>query len=238
MAHSSKASVQERISLVGKLLRYYKAIGMEEVYVTSSLKKTLTPAEVIPRFIDSAGSLNELHEVWGECTRCRLHKSRTHLVFGEGNSRARLVFVGEGPGSEEDRLGRPFVGKAGALLTDIIVKGMKLSRSSVYITNIVKCRPPGNREPEPDEIRTCAPLLWRQLEIIKPDIVCTLGKVAAHAVLDSHEPISVLRGSLHEVKGFWVMPTFHPAYLLRNVNKKRETWEDMKAIMKAFPKLQ
>jgi DNA polymerase len=237
MSHLNGVPEQENIRLVAKLLRFYRALGMKEVYVPSSLKEALAAGSPAESSLAFARSLEQLRQTWGECTRCRLHKSRTHLVFGEGNPQAKLVFVGEGPGQDEDQQGRPFVGKAGKLLTNIIEKGLKLSRSDVYISNIVKCRPPGNREPESDEIRMCILLLWRQLELIDPLVVCALGKVAAQSLLSSDGSITTLRGSFRKVRGFTVMPTYHPAYLLRNESKKKETWEDLKALMKAFPEL-
>ena len=166
----------------------------------------------------------------GECTRCKLHKGRIKLVFGTGNAEARLMFVGEGPGAEEDEQGVPFVGRAGQLLTQII-KAMGLEREDVYIANVVKCRPPGNRNPEPDEIEQCEPFLMRQMDVIKPAIVVALGKFAAQTLLRTTEPISKIRGRFHQVGDTRVMPTFHPSYLLRNPAAKREVWEDMKAVM-------
>ncbi len=166
----------------------------------------------------------------GDCRRCRLHKGRSRLVFGEGNPHARLVFVGEGPGYEEDRSGRPFVGPAGRLL-DKIIAAMKLERSQVYICNIVKCRPPANRAPSQDEIDVCLPFLKRQLAAISPEVICTLGSVAARTLLATNSPVSVLRGRFHQWMGIKLMPTFHPAYLLRNPERKRQVWEDVKKIM-------
>lgn len=175
-------------------------------------------------------SLAHIREDLGDCIRCKLSRGRTHIVFGEGDTKARLVFVGEGPGAEEDRQGVPFVGAAGELLTNII-GAMKLSRETVYICNIVKCRPPGNRTPESDEIATCIPFLKRQIGAIRPDIICTLGAVATHSLLDTDTPISRLRGRFRDWQGIPVMPTFHPAFLLRNPERKREVWEDMKQVM-------
>jgi uracil-DNA glycosylase len=167
----------------------------------------------------------------GECTRCNLHKGRTNLVFGAGNAETRLMFVGEGPGAEEDEQGIPFVGRAGQLLTQII-NAMGFDREAVYIANVVKCRPPGNRNPEPDEIEQCEPFLMRQIDVIRPAIVVALGKFAAQTLLRTTEPISRLRGRFHQVGDIRVMPTFHPSYLLRNPAAKREVWEDMKAVMR------
>jgi uracil-DNA glycosylase family 4 len=169
----------------------------------------------------------------GECTRCKLHRGRTNLVFGVGNAETRLMFVGEGPGAEEDEQGVPFVGRAGQLLTQII-KAMGFDREAVYIANVVKCRPPGNRNPEPDEIEQCEPFLMRQIDVIKPAIIVALGKFAAQTLLRTTEPISRLRGHFHHIGDIRVMPTFHPSYLLRNPAAKREVWEDMKLVMVAL----
>jgi len=167
----------------------------------------------------------------GNCKRCALSEKRTSIVFGAGDPKARLVFVGEGPGYEEDKSGEPFVGAAGKLLTKII-EAIHLTREKVYICNIIKCRPPGNRNPLPDEINTCFPFLKRQLSVIKPDFICALGTFAAQTLLQTKQPISRLRGHFHDYKGIKVMPTYHPAYLLRNENKKRDVWEDMKMLIK------
>ena len=167
----------------------------------------------------------------GDCTRCGLCESRTHIVFGEGSPNAQVVFVGEGPGFDEDKCGQPFVGAAGQLLTKIIA-AMRLTRETVYIGNIVKCRPPNNRNPGPGEIHQCLPFLKRQLAAINPRVICALGSVAARALLETETPISRLRGRFYEFLGIPVMPTFHPAYLLRNPEKKKEVWEDVQQIMK------
>lgn len=167
----------------------------------------------------------------GDCRRCKLSKGRKKIVFGAGSRHASLVFVGEGPGYEEDRQGEPFVGAAGNLLTKII-QAMNLSRNEVYICNIVKCRPPGNRNPEIEEIKACSPFLERQIEAIQPRFICALGTFAAQTLLESTTPISRLRGHFYTYKGIPVLPTYHPAYLLRNSEKKRDVWEDMKLLMK------
>jgi len=164
------------------------------------------------------------------CQRCKLCSSRTKIVFGAGNPNARLMFVGEGPGYNEDLSGQPFVGKAGQLLTKII-KAMNLTREQVYICNIIKCRPPGNRNPEPDEIKTCLPFLEKQIAAVKPEFICALGKIAAQVLLNSTAPISQLRGSFFDYKGIKLMPTFHPAFLLRYPEQKKAVWKDMKIIM-------
>jgi len=178
-----------------------------------------------------AATLDDLRGAIGDCRLCRLCERRTQIVFGVGNPRARLVFVGEGPGHDEDVKGEPFVGRAGQLLTDIIEKGMRLKRSDVYICNVVKCRPPDNRNPEPDEVAACAPFLARQIEIVQPEVLVTLGKFAAHALLETKTPITRLRGTWQEYRGIPVMPTFHPAYLLRNPGDKKLVWQDIKQVM-------
>jgi DNA polymerase len=178
-------------------------------------------------------TLEDIAADLGDCRRCRLARERRCIVFGEGNPRAKLVFVGEGPGFEEDRQGKPFVGAAGQLLTRII-EAIKLSRSQVYICNIIKCRPPGNRNPKPDEIKHCSPFLERQIAAIQPDFICALGTFAAQTLLQSATPISRLRGRFHRYQGIKLLPTYHPAYLLRNPDKKREVWEDMKLLMKEY----
>jgi DNA polymerase len=184
----------------------------------------------------SVSGLDAVRTELGDCTRCKLHTGRKTVVFGEGNTRALLVFVGEGPGQEEDQQGRPFVGAAGQLLTDIIVKGMKLRREDVYICNIVKCRPPNNRNPEPDEIDACEPFLIKQLGVIKPKVIVGLGNVAVKTLLKTKEGITSLRGNWKTYQGIPLMPTFHPAYLLRNPSDKKLVWEDIKKVMAELEK--
>jgi uracil-DNA glycosylase family 4 len=168
----------------------------------------------------------------GDCTRCKLHAlGRSQIVFGVGNPNADLMFVGEAPGADEDVQGIPFVGRAGQLLTKII-EAIELARDDVYIANVIKCRPPQNRNPEPDEVETCEPFLFRQIDIIKPKVIVALGKFAAQALLRTDAPISRLRGRVFEYRGSKLIPTFHPAYLLRNPSSKREVWEDMKLVRK------
>ena len=176
-------------------------------------------------------TLEEIREEIGDCTRCKLHQGRTNIVFGEGNPKARLVFVGEGPGEEEDKQGRPFVGRAGQLLTKIII-AMGLRRSDVYICNVVKCRPPGNRSPEPDEAGTCEQYLFKQLRAIDPDIIVCLGSVAAQSVLRIKEKLGNLRGKFHSYGRAKVMVTYHPAALLRNPGYKKPLWDDMQIVIK------
>jgi len=182
---------------------------------------------------DPAAALAALRSEIGDCTRCKLHEGRTNLVFGDGDPHARLVFVGEGPGHDEDLSGVPFVGAAGQLLTKII-SAIGLDRKDVFICNIVKCRPPKNRDPEPDEVATCGPFLRRQLAIVAPRVIVALGRPAAQFLLDTKEPITALRGKFRDLGGARVMPTFHPAYLLRNESAKRPVWEDMKLVRDAL----
>jgi uracil-DNA glycosylase family 4 len=172
----------------------------------------------------------------GDCRRCKLHSYRTQIVFGSGNPQAKLVFVGEAPGRDEDLRGEPFVGQAGQLLTKII-QAIQLRREEVYIANIIKCRPPENRNPEPDEIAACEPFLIKQLQVIRPRLICALGTFAAQTLLKREEKISNLRGKFHEYQGIPLMPTYHPAFLLRNPQRKREVWEDMKKIKREYDKL-
>lgn len=179
-----------------------------------------------------AEMLNEVHSSMADCALCPLGKTRKNLVFGVGDPEARIVFVGEAPGADEDEQGLPFVGRAGQLLTDIIVKGMKLQRQDVYICNILKCRPPGNRNPQSDEIVQCEPFLKKQLHIISPEIICALGTFAAKTLLNTEVPISALRGRFHSYEGIKLMPTYHPAYLLRNPSAKKQVWDDIQMIMK------
>ena len=181
---------------------------------------------------ERARRLEEIASEVRACKKCHLWESRTNAVPGEGNPKTRILFVGEGPGATEDETGRPFVGRAGQLLTDIIEKGMGIPRSEVYITNIVKCRPPENREPAPDEVRACMPYLRRQIEILSPELIMPLGRPAAAALLETQEAMSRLRGRVHRKEGRRFLPTFHPAYLLRNPPEKKKTWEDVQLAMR------
>ncbi len=178
-----------------------------------------------------ADQLVDIRDDIGDCTRCKLHTlGRRQIVFGVGNPRARLMFVGEAPGQDEDLQGVPFVGRAGQLLTKII-EAMGMTREDVYIANVIKCRPPGNRNPEPDEVATCEPFLFRQIDVIQPDVIVALGTFAAKALLRTNDPISRLRGRAFDYRGAKLIPTFHPAFLLRSPQFKKETWEDMKLAM-------
>jgi DNA polymerase len=190
------------------------------------------PAEGIPVSVlgSSREALAAVRTEIGDCTRCKLHRlGRNQIVFGVGSPDADLMFVGEAPGADEDIQGIPFVGRAGQLLTKII-EAIGLKRDEVYIANVIKCRPPQNRNPEPDEVDTCEPFLFRQIDVIKPKVIVALGTFAARALLRTLDPISRLRGRVYEYRGAKLIPTFHPAYLLRNPSSKREVWEDMKLV--------
>jgi len=175
-------------------------------------------------------ALSTIRADLGDCTRCKLHTlGRKQIVFGEGNPNADLMFIGEAPGADEDAQGVPFIGRAGQLLTKII-EAIGLTRDEVYIANVIKCRPPGNRNPEPDEIAECEPFLLRQIESVRPKVIVALGTFAAHTLLRTDAPISRLRGTFHEYHGAKLLPTFHPAYLLRSPERKRDVWDDMKKV--------
>jgi DNA polymerase len=200
-----------------------------------SLPGALPLADDVPRPEALAATPGEAllvikNEIGPACTRCKLHAlGRRQVVFGVGNPQARLMFVGEGPGEDEDRQGEPFVGRAGQLLTKII-EAIGLAREQVYIANVIKCRPPGNRNPEPDEVATCEPFLFRQIDAIRPRVIVALGKFAAQSLLRTADPVTRLRGREFLYRGATLIPTFHPAYLLRNPSAKREVWEDMKKV--------
>jgi len=186
-----------------------------------------------PQATDQHETLAHISKSLGNCQRCKLGATRKNLVFGVGNPKARLVFVGEGPGADEDEKGEPFVGRAGGVLNRLIV-AMGLKREEVYICNIVKCRPPGNRDPEPDEIAACWPFLLRQLRSINPEVIVGLGKSASHTLLETKEPISKLRGRFRDFHGIPLMPTYHPSYLLRsggNSDSFWDVWEDMTQVL-------
>jgi uracil-DNA glycosylase family 4 len=190
----------------------------------------VNPVNPIVVFGSQAEALSALRAEIGDCTRCKLHtQGRRQVVFGVGNPSADLMFVGEAPGADEDVQGVPFVGRAGQLLTKII-EAIALARDSVYIANVIKCRPPQNRNPEPDEIETCEPFLFRQIDTIRPKVIVALGKFATQTLLRTDDPISKLRGRVFDYRGAKLVPTFHPAYLLRNPSSKREVWEDMKLV--------
>jgi DNA polymerase len=200
----------------------------------SSPRPAPAPVELLSRYpgLEKTATLEELSAFIGDCKRCKLAPLRTNLVFGVGNSEADLMFVGEAPGADEDARGEPFVGRAGQLLTDIIERGMGISRADVYICNVIKCRPPDNRNPEPDEVAACEPFLMRQIDLVRPRAIVALGAFAVQALLRVKTPISRLRGNWQEVRGVKLMPTFHPAYLLRSPGEKRLVWQDIQEVMK------
>lgn len=205
------------------MLEFYGALGFERLPLFIPEKKAASPAE-------KAEALERVRLELGDCTRCRLSAGRKNIVFGEGNPSASLMFVGEGPGREEDLAGRPFVGDAGKLLTSLISR-MGFQRDEVYIANVVKCRPPMNRDPQEDEILTCIPFLKKQIAVISPEVIMTLGRIAAHSLLGVKTPISRLRGKFADFGGIPVMPTFHPAYLLRNPKDKMLVWADAQKVL-------
>lgn len=189
-------------------------------------------AKPISADMNTLTSLEDIAQLILSCTKCALHETRTKAVPGEGASNARLVFVGEAPGASEDAQGRPFVGRSGNLLTDMIEKGMQIPRAEVFICNVVKCRPPENRVPSPDEVRICEPYLLRQLDLLQPQVICALGAVAAQTLLKTNDPIFKLRGVWHNYHNIPLRVTYHPAYLLRNPPDKKKAWEDLQEIMK------
>lgn len=201
-----------------------RAFGVTEIPVLDNRRE-----EVDVR--SKRARLEELRSRYQNCLACPLSATRKQVVFGVGDPEARLLFIGEAPGFDEDQQGEPFVGAAGQLLTKII-QAMKLSREQVYIANILKCRPPQNRNPLPSEIAVCSPILMAQIQIIRPQVICALGKFAAQTLLGVETPITRLRGKFHDWNGVRLMPTFHPAYLLRNPDDKKLVWEDMKLVMR------
>lgn len=223
MADDPRAELAE----IAKDLRIYletqRALGLDRLDVSWP---SGAPAGAAER-----PTLAAVREELGECARCKLHTKRTQIVFGVGNPDADLVFVGEAPGADEDLQGEPFVGRAGQLLTKII-EAMGMKREDVYICNIIKCRPPNNRTPEADEILACQPFLLKQLRAIGPRFICALGGPAAQTLLKTKEPISRLRGRFFDFHGIPLLPTFHPAYLLRNPHEKKTVWEDMKLLLR------
>jgi uracil-DNA glycosylase len=180
---------------------------------------------------DKAAALRMIREDIGDCTRCALHKGRNKLVFADGSPTARLMFVGEGPGADEDAQGLPFVGRAGQLLNNMIA-AMGLKREEVYIANVVKCRPPGNRTPEPEEANTCSPFLFRQIDVVRPEVIVALGATAATYLLGQRQPLAGLRGRVHSFRGTRLIVTYHPAFLLRDPRQKKEAWADLQIAMR------
>lgn len=241
------------------VLEFYKELGFERLPLNYSSQQSAVSSQGVKRVepferITTVGGLSRsrssnshkeallkaIRDEIGDCQRCKLSMGRTHIVFGEGSANAKIMFIGEAPGREEDLQARPFVGDAGQLLTRLIER-MGFKREDVYIANIVKCRPPMNRDPQGDEISACFPFLDRQIDIISPDVIMSLGKISAYMLMGVKGPISKfsitkVRGRFYEYKGIPVMPTFHPAYLLRNPKDKWLTWEDAQAVLKKLSK--
>ena len=221
----------ENLSAVSDEVQYQNSIDVEEQEI--SARKPFPPAPAIAEIVDPAKraqALNVIRQDIGECTRCTLSAGRNKIVFGDGNPNARLLFVGEGPGADEDVQGLPFVGRAGQLLNNMI-NAMGLSRERVYIANIVKCRPPGNRVPEPEEAHTCSQFLFRQIDVIRPEVIVALGATAATYLLGGKSPLNALRGRVHSVRDARLIVTYHPAYLLRDPAQKKEAWKDLQIAM-------
>jgi len=224
-----KDHLAEIVTLTREFLQEQLRQGSDAVRVKPEVLAKLGEITRLPENDKRRSSLDMLELAALGCVKCRLHETRTNVVFGEGNPHARLLFVGEAPGGEEDVQGRPFVGRAGQLLTRII-ESIGLTREEVYIGNILKCRPPGNRNPFADEIACCLPYLVSQIEIIRPRIICALGAFAAQTLLGTSDGIKKLRGTFYDFRGVKLMPTFHPAACLRNPDTKKYVWEDMKRI--------
>ena len=227
---------------IAEHLRYFQELGVNGINRDPAWRRRDAPAvvesvaepvsEAVPiAFVRSGDeSLQAIRDDIGDCTRCKLHAlGRKQVVYGVGNPNADLMFVGEAPGADEDVQGIPFVGRAGQLLTKII-EAIGLTRDEVYIANVIKCRPPGNRNPDPDEVETCEGFLFRQIDSIKPKVIVALGTFAAKALLKTQDPISRLRGRVYDYRGAKLLPTFHPAFLLRSPDRKRDVWEDMKKV--------
>ena len=232
---NARQEFREIVEQVRAHLEYQRVIGVSFIAAVSSERQRevlpAVPQEQRATAGPSRQGLEAVRANLGGCSRCKLSEGRKNIVFGEGDAHAALVFVGEGPGQEEDEQGRPFVGAAGQLLTDIIVKGMKLRREDVYICNIVKCRPPNNRNPAPDEIEACVGFVKEQIAAIKPRVIVTLGNVPTQSLLGTKQGITKMRGVWHEYQGIPVMPTFHPSYLLRTPGEKKWVWEDIKRVL-------
>ncbi len=225
MSENPRQELQELVAGLDAWLRFQRRLGW--LGVPRPEEAATQPPAPRPA---ARPTLAEIREEMGDCQRCKLYKTRTNLVFGEGSPQARLVFVGEGPGAEEDLQGKPFVGQAGQLLNNLLAK-LGLRREEVYITNVVKSRPPGNRDPEPDEVAACLPFLIEQIKSIRPLVIVTLGKVPTHHLLNTTEKISKLRGTWQNFQNIKVMPTFHPSYLLRFPRERLKTWDDMQQVM-------
>lgn len=240
-----KLTTEQQKQLIARV-DYYRELGIYDFYrqavaETSQAEETtqVMPSRSasplfdssLPVIQDKPAALKAISEDIGDCTRCRLHKGRKNIVFGVGKVNADIMFVGEGPGADEDEQGEPFVGRAGQLLNNMIT-AMGLKRQDVYIANVVKCRPPGNRTPERDECDTCGPFLLRQIEVIRPKVIVALGAVAAKYLLGINDSMANLRGHWYDFKGAKLVVTYHPAYLLRDPRQKKEAWKDLQMVMK------
>ena len=224
-APAAQQETQERPPAQPNFLREEPAIAARKAFPAP-----IEIAEAVPA-AQRAEALREIREEIGDCRRCPLHKGRNQLVFADGDANAKLMFVGEGPGADEDAQGLPFVGRAGQLLNNMIT-AMGLRREQVYICNVVKCRPPGNRTPEPEEAHTCLPFLLRQIDVVRPQVIVALGATAATYLLGVRQPLAGLRGRVHAVLGTQLIVTYHPAYLLRDPRQKKEAWADLQIAMK------
>jgi len=234
-ATASRAEMQKEKTTLAKTVPKYEARKLAPV---APRKMDVLPVPSGPSLFEAVNkiaddSLLKIRTDLGDCTRCKLHKGRNKIVFGDGNPKAELLFVGEGPGADEDAQGLPFVGRAGKLLTQMI-EAMGLQRKDVYICNVVKCRPPENRAPEKDEVATCSPFLLRQIDTIAPKVIVCLGSVAAQTLLETNRGISHFRGQWLEFRGRKLLATYHPAYLLRNPSAKGEVWKDLQKVMSAL----
>lgn len=214
-----------------RYLEYMKSLGFRGLALSESAHTVLNGWGTQ----NGSETLEAIRKDLGDCRRCKLESKRKHIVFGAGDPKAKLVLVGEAPGYEEDLQGLPFVGRAGRLLTDML-RAIQLDRSEVYICNVLKCRPPGNRDPEADEISACIPFLRRQIRAIRPRLICTLGAFAARTLLEVNQSISALRGRFYTYEGIPLIATYHPAFLLRNVARKRQAWEDLQKVQEAYEK--
>jgi uracil-DNA glycosylase len=234
-------TTDQRAALAARV-KYAREMGLGDFYRCEPkdirrVETALVPspetgqASSLPIINDKSAALTEIRDDIGDCTRCRLHKGRTKLVFGVGNVNADIMFVGEGPGADEDKQGEPFVGRAGQLLNNMI-SAMGIKREDVYIANVVKCRPPDNRTPEKDECDTCSPFLMRQIEVIKPRMIVALGAVAAKNLLGVNDSMANLRGKVYDFRGTKLVATYHPAYLLRDPRQKAEAWKDLQMVMR------
>jgi uracil-DNA glycosylase len=229
----------ERRRQIAARLQYYKDMGIHDFYRREGApRRESAPAagrtpsrDPLPVLNDKVGALRALREDIGDCTRCVLHRGRKNIVFGVGDPEAELMFVGEGPGADEDIQGEPFVGRAGQLLNKMI-EAMGLRREDVYIANVVKCRPPGNRTPEKEEADTCSPFLLRQIEVIDPKVIVALGAVAAKTLLGVNDSMGNLRGRWYDFRGHKLVVTYHPAFLLRDPRQKKEAWKDLQMAMR------